>query len=155
MGDGYNFQQLKTAILALSRATDWEVAKKEWRLVEISEADEPEACLCGHYPIIELCTIANATTGKSVDVGNVCVKRFLGFRSDLIFQSLKRIRADGDKAIGPDAAAFFYSRGVINDWEYKFQQSTMRKRNLSERQLVARRKINVKVLAAVRRRGLS
>ena len=42
MGDGYNFQQLKAAILALSRATDWEVAKKEWRLVEISEADEPE-----------------------------------------------------------------------------------------------------------------
>jgi hypothetical protein len=45
MGDGYNFQQLKAAILALSRATDWEVAKKEWRLVEISEADEPETCL--------------------------------------------------------------------------------------------------------------
>jgi hypothetical protein len=82
MGDGYNFEQLKTAILSLSRATGWEVAKKEWRLVDISEADEPESCLCGHYPIIELCTIANATTGNSVDVGNVCVKRFLGFRSD-------------------------------------------------------------------------
>ena len=64
MGDGYNFQQLKAAILALSRATDWEVAKKEWRLVEISEADEPETCLCGHFPIIELCTISNATTVK-------------------------------------------------------------------------------------------
>jgi len=42
MGDGYNFQQLKAAILALSRASDWEVAKKEWRLVEIS-ADSDEA----------------------------------------------------------------------------------------------------------------
>ncbi len=155
MGDGYNFEQLKTAILALSRATSWEVAKKEWRLVDISEADEPETCLCGHYPIIELCTIANATTGKSVDVGNVCVKRFLGFRSDLIFQSLKRIRADRDKSIGPDAAAFFHERGVINAWEYEFQQSTMRKRNLSDRQLATRRQINEKVLAAVRRRGLS
>jgi hypothetical protein len=99
---------------------------------EISEADEPETCLCGHFPIVELCTIANATTGNTVDVGNVCVKRFLGFRSDLIFQSLKRIRSDGDKAIGPDATALFYERGVINDWEYQFQQSTMRKRNLSE-----------------------
>ncbi len=111
--------------------------------------------MCGHYPIIELCTIANATTGKSVDVGNVCVKRFLGFRSDLIFQSLKRIRADRDKWIGPDAAAFFHERGVINAWQYEFQQSTMRKRNLSERQLASRRQINEKVLAAVRRRGLS
>jgi hypothetical protein len=155
MTDGYNFQQLKAAILELSRATDWEVAKREWRLVEISEADEPETCLCGHYPIIELCCILNATTGKSVDVGNVCVKRFLGFRSDLIFKSLKRIRADLDKAIGADATAFFHERGVINDWEYQFQQSTMRKRNLSERQLATRRSINQKVIAAVRRRGLS
>ena len=155
MSDGYNFQVLKAAILALSRATDWEVAKKEWRLVDISEADEPETCLCGHFPIIELCTIANTTTGKSVDVGNVCVKRFLGFRSDLIFQSLKRVRADQDKAIGPDATAFFHERRVINDWEYQFQQSTMRKRNLSERQLSTRRSINQKVIAAVRRRGLS
>ncbi|CAH1648210.1 hypothetical protein [Chelatococcus asaccharovorans] len=155
MADGYNFQQLKAAILALSRATDWEVAKKEWRLVEISEADEPETCLCDHFPIIELCTISNATTGKSVDVGNVCVKRFLGFRSDLIFQSLKRVRADPDTAIGPDATAFFHERGVINDWEYHFQQSTMRKRNLSHRQLATRRSINQKVIAAVGRRGLS
>jgi hypothetical protein len=155
MTDGYNFQQLKAAILELSRATDWEVAKREWRLVEISEADEPETCLCGHYPIIELCCISNATTGKSVDVGNICVKRFLGFRSDLIFKSLKRIRADLDKAIGADATAFFHERGVINDWEYQFQQSTMRKRNLSERQLATRHSINQKVIAAVRRRGLS
>lgn len=155
MGDGYNFQQLKTAILALSHATDWEVAKKEWRLFDISEADEPETCLCGHFPIIELCTINNATTEKSVEVGNVCVKRFLGFRSDLIFRSLKRIRADIDKAIGPDATAFFHERGVINNWEYQFQQSTMRKRNLSGRQLETRRSINQKVLASVRRRGLS
>lgn len=50
MADGYNFQQLKAAILVRSKATDWEVAKKEWKLVEISEADEPETCLCGHYP---------------------------------------------------------------------------------------------------------
>lgn len=155
MGDGYNFQQLKAAILAMSQATDWEVAKKEWRLTEISEADVPETCLCGHFPIIELCTISNATTNKSVDVGNVCVKRFLGFRSDLIFQSLKRIRADREKAIGPDATAFFYQQGVINSWEYQFQQSTMRKRNLTERQLATRRSINHKVIAAVRRRGLS
>jgi hypothetical protein len=155
MGDGYNFEQLKGAILKLSRATDWDVAKREWRLVEISEADEPETCLCGHYPILELCMIANATTGNTVDVGNVCVKRFLGFRSDLIFHSLKRIRSDRDKAIGPDATAFFHERGVINDWEYQFQQTTMRKRNLSDKQMLSRRKINEKVLASVRRRGLA
>ena len=57
MGDDYNFEELKREILARSRATDWELAKKEWRLVAISEADEPERCLCSHFPIIELCSI--------------------------------------------------------------------------------------------------
>lgn len=125
MGDGYNFQQLKSEILARSKAQDWAVAKKEWKLVAVSEADEPETCLCGHTPIIELCRIRNSVTGNSVEVGNVCVKRFLGLRSDLIFQSIKRIRKDPDKGLNADATAFFYEQGIINNWEYKFQQSTM------------------------------
>jgi hypothetical protein len=155
MGDGFNFAQLKKAILALSKATDWEVAIKEWKLVGVTEADEPEQCLCGHFPIIDLCSITNSTTGKTVDVGNVCVKRFLGFRSDLIFASIKRIRKDMTKAIGEDATVFFHQHGVINDWEYNFQQSTMGKRKLSVAQLATRRKINEKVLAAISRRGIA
>jgi hypothetical protein len=155
MGDGYNFQQLKAAILQLSRATDWEVAKREWALVGITEAEEPETCPCGHYPIIELCSIHNGTTGNSIEVGNVCVKRFLGFRSDLIFRALKRIRRDVSKSLGADATAFFYSRGTINDWEYGFQQSTMRKRNMTAAQSRTRENINRKVLASVRRRGIA
>jgi hypothetical protein len=155
VSDGYNFRQLKAEILKLRHATVWEVAKKEWKLVEISEADEPETCLCGHFPIIELCTIHNITTQKSVDVGNICIKRFLGFRSDLIFASLKRIRKDMTKSIGADAAVFFHERGVINDWEYAFMQDTMRKRGLSVKQQAIRRTINDKVLASVRRRGLT
>ena len=39
------------------------------------------------------------------------VKRFLGFRSDLIFKSLKRIRSNAEKSLGPDA----YQRGVLNE----------------------------------------
>lgn len=155
MSDGYNFAQLRAEILKLSKATDWETARKEWRLVSISQADEPEACLCGHFPIIDLCTIKNGVTGQSVDVGNVCVKRFLGFRSDLIFASIKRIKSNPDKSIGPDAAALFHRQGIINAWEYQFQQDTHRKRDLTVRQLATRHSINRKVLAAIRRRGIT
>lgn len=154
MGDGFNFQQLKDEILKRSQATKWEVAKREWSLANIRDADEPETCLCGHFPIIELCTIANATTGKSAEVGNVCVKRFFGFRTDLIFKGLKRIRKSLDNSVGPDATALFHQRSVINAWEYGFQQDTMRKRNLSPRQLDTRHKINRKILASFARSGL-
>jgi len=153
MGDGYNFVRLRQEILARSKALDWETARKEWGLVTIFEADEPETCLCGHYPIIEICEIANRITKRNAEVGNCCVKRFLGLRSDLIFTGLKRIRKDIDKGLNADAVAYFREKGVLNDWEYGFLQNTMRKRNLSFAQAEKRRGINTKVLAAVARRG--
>ncbi|MGE0666277.1 MAG: hypothetical protein AB7O49_06930 [Sphingomonadales bacterium] len=153
MVEGYNFQQLKHHILPLSSATTWEVAVKEWGLVGIHEADEPESCPCGHFPIIEICSIHNRVTGHSTDVGNVCVKRFLGLRSDLIFSAIKRIRQDVDKSLNADAITFFYERGLLNAWEYEFCQNTMRLRKLSSARLAKRRGINQKVLAVIKRRG--
>jgi len=153
MGDGYSFQQLKAHILPLSNAAIWEVAAKEWSLTGIHEADEPETCPCGHFPIMEICTIHNRVTGRSTEVGNVCVKRFLGLRSDLIFASIKRIRKDPDKSLNADAVAFFHERGVLNVWEYDFCQNTLRMRSLTPARLSKRRDINQKVLAAIKRRG--
>jgi hypothetical protein len=153
MGDGYNLQQLKAHVLPLSNATTWGVAVKEWGLTGIHEADEPETCPCGHFPIVEICSIRNRVTGHSTEVGNICVKRFLGLRSDLIFTAIKRIRKDGDKSLNADAVAFFYERQVLNEWEYNFCQSTMRLRRLTSAQLGKRRDINQKVLATIKRRG--
>lgn len=153
MGDGYNFKQLKERILALSTAQDWEVARKEWSLVGIHEADEPDTCLCGHFPIIEICEISNSTTCRRTEVGNQCVKRFLGLRSDLVFTAIKRIRKDITKSLNADAIVFFYERGLLNNWEYNFSQDTQSKRNLSPAQLKTRVAINEKVLAAIKRRG--
>ena len=155
MADGYNFKQLKLAILPLSQSEDWEAARKEWALHSIIEADEPETCLCGHFPIKEICSIKNRLSGNSAEVGNICVKRFLGLRSDLIFTALKRVRIHPDKSMNAEAAIFFHSVGVLNDWEYMFTTDTLRKRDLSVKQTNMRVKINAKVLAAVERRGIT
>jgi len=154
MPDGYNFEQLKAAILSRSESTDWEIARKEWHLVSIYDVSEPDTCLCGHTPIIEICEIENRITGRRADVGNICIKRFMGFRSDLIFDGLKRIQKDETKALNADAIAFFRDRGVINSWEYSFLENTKRKRNLSSAQLGMRISINRKVLAALKKRPL-
>lgn len=153
MQDGYNFKQLSKEILTMSRAKDWETARKEWALIDIIEAEEPETCLCGHYPIIEICEIHNRVTGITAEVGNVCVKRFLGVRSDLIFAAVKRIRKNIEKSLNADSIAFFKQKGLLNDWEYDFLQDTMRKRNLTFRQMETRTRINRKVLGAISRRG--
>jgi len=154
MGEGYNFKALKREILSRSHATDWLIARREWALVDVYEADENETCLCEHYPIREICVISNKTTNKATEVGNVCVKRFLGIRSDLIFKSLKRIRKDPAKTLNEDAIAFFFDRRLLNQKEFDFLQDTWRKRKLTFAQLNWRSDINRKVLDAVKRRGL-
>jgi hypothetical protein len=150
---GHNFEQLKAGILLLSQATDWETARKEWALHTVYEVGHPDTCLCGHYPIIEICEIHNRVTGARTDVGNVCIKRFLGFRADLIFKALARIRRNAAKSLNADAIAFFRARGALSDWEYGFLQDTLRKRSLSDRQRATRASINRRLLAAVQRRG--
>lgn len=151
---GHNFKLLKESILARSRASDWELAKKEWKLTQIYEADEPETCLCGHTPIIEICVLSNTLNGNRAEVGNRCVKRFLGLRSDLIFSGIKRVKADISKSLNADSTLFFYEQGVLSEWEYKFQSNTMSKRSLSLKQAEMRQKINQKVLTYIERRGL-
>lgn len=154
MGDGYNFKVLSTEILKLSKATDWETARKEWALTDIYEAGENETCLCEHYPIREICVIRNNLTGHSTQVGNICVKRFLGIRSDLIFAALKRIKSDLSRSLNADAIVFFHQARAINNWEYQFLQDTKDKRNLSPAQLGKRRDLNQRIIDVVAKRGI-
>ena len=95
--------------------------------------------------------LRNRVNGNDAMVGNVCVKRFLGLRSDLIFDGIKRVQEDPDKALNQAAIDFFWHRNVISPWERDFLESTGARRVLSGRQLQFRRDINAKVLRAFRR----
>jgi hypothetical protein len=88
--------QLTAEIVQRSEAGVWDAAKLEWELLHVFEAEEPETCLCGHYPIIEICILHNRLKGKEVLVGNCCVKKFVGLPSDKIFQAVKRSRHSRD-----------------------------------------------------------
>ena len=144
--DGYNFKQLRDAIVARSVSQEWDAARLEWRLSHIYFVDDPEQCLCGHFPIIEVCVLANRKNARTAEVGNVCVKRFLGIRSDKIFACVKKLKKDSDKAPNAETIELLYEQGLISSWERKFSLDTMRKRNLSGRQMIKRREINQKIL---------
>jgi hypothetical protein len=58
--------KLTTEIVRSSRANRWHDARLEWKLLEIFEAEEPDTCLCGHYPIIENCILRNKVNGNEV-----------------------------------------------------------------------------------------
>ncbi len=90
---------LITEIIQRSVSKTWDAAKLEWSLLEVYEADEPETCLCGHFPIIELCVLVNRRNKHRATVGNCCVKKFIGLPSDKIFQAVKPIRKDGARSL--------------------------------------------------------
>jgi hypothetical protein len=138
-------------ILKRSQAQIWDIAKQEWSLYQIYEAEAPETCLCGHFPIIEICTLHNKLNGEFATVGNCCVEKFIGLPSDLIFQAVKRVRKDNQKSLNAEAIQHAHDKGWINDWEYNFSIDTMRKRALTGKQLQTRMKVNEKMLANMKR----
>lgn len=143
--------KLTEEILNRSKSKIWDIAKMEWGLSQVYEAEEPETCLCGHFPIIEICILQNKLNAQFATVGNCCVKKFIGLPSDLIFQAVKRIRKDNQKSLNAEAILHAYENGWINEWEYNFSIDTMRKRKLSGKQLQTRMRVNEKMLANMKR----
>ncbi len=152
MGDGFNLANLKREILVRSQSDIWDAAKLEWNLASVFDADEPQRCLCDHFPIVEVCVIRNQKTGQLAEVGNVCVTKFLGINADKIFGAIKRVKADIDRALNPEAIELFYELRVLNDWERTFYLDTWRKNaGLSVKQLATRQNVNRKVVANMAR----
>ena len=81
------------------------------------------------------------------------MKRFLGLPSAKIFQAVKRVRKEHDKALNTEAIEHAYERGWINEWERNFYEDTMKKqrRALSPSQMQKRIEVNEKMLRNMRR----
>jgi hypothetical protein len=140
--------RLTTEILVLSAGKTWDEAKLEWRLENINKVNEPSTCLCGHYPITELCTIRNKKTGNSAIVGNCCVKKFIGLPSDKIFQAVARVQKDWWRSLNAETIEHAFTKGWVTDWERRFYFDTMRKRvgSMSAKQSKKRHEINVSIV---------
>jgi hypothetical protein len=147
--------KLTEEIISRSEVDVWDRAKLEWSLYEVYVADEPETCLCGHFPIIEICTLRNRLNGKFATVGNCCVKKFIGLPSDKIFQAVKRVRKDTTRSLNAEAIEHAYEKDWINDWERKFYFDIMRKRNLTTKQAEKKVKINEKIALRMQRSAQS
>lgn len=137
---------LISRIIELSESKVWEDAKEEWNLATVYEAESPETCLCGHYPILELCIISNIHNKKTTTVGNCCVKKFIGIRSDKLFDAIKKIRKEPRKSVNEEMLLYAYRQGWITQWEQKFYDDIIRKRVLSFKQEGIKYKINDKIL---------
>jgi hypothetical protein len=146
---GMSDYKLTAEIISLSESKSWDEAVTEWSLKEIYESD-PQTCLCGHFPIIEICVIKNRNNAKEVIIGNCCVKKFMALPSDRIFQAVKRVRKDGSKSLNIEAVEHAFGHNWITGWERNFYMNVMRKKKLTEKQLNIKKKINQKLISNIR-----
>jgi len=140
-----NFENLKAHILPLSEADDFNIARDEWKLVDVAMHDEFDNCPCGK-DIKELCYIQNQINGNKTYVGNVCVNNFIGISTGNLFAGLKRIALDETANPNEDLIDHAYELGYIFENEYKFLMETRRKRKLSPKQLAWKLKINRRII---------
>jgi hypothetical protein len=120
--------QLTTELMKLSFSQKWDEAKLEWQLIDIEKVEEAESCLCGHYPILEICTIKNIKINNQVRVGNCCVKKFNN-QSDKIFKAISRVKKDKTKSLNAETIDFARKKGYVSEWEKNFYLDIMRKRS--------------------------
>ena len=142
------YLNLIKAVIEASESNDWNNAKHEWYLTDVQLCDYsngPEYCLCGHE-IRELCFIKNKLNGNELMVGNVCVKKFLGIRSDKIFNALKKIKKDITASVNTETLQHAWERNWINQKAYDFYTQNIRKRSLTLRQQEWKSDINKRII---------
>lgn len=145
--------KLTKEIINLSNNNNWEQAKSEWKLNYIERSEEPLTCLCGHYPINELCYMINSVNNNETIIGNVCVTKFLNIDSESLFSALRKIYKDNTKPISSELAKYALENELINNWEYSFSIDTKSKRKLTDNQLQKRIQINNKLIYKIRKQS--
>ena len=143
--------KLTTELLKLSNSPRWDEAKLEWDVIDIEKVEEAETCLCGHFPILEICTIGNTKTKKEARVGNCCVKKFNN-KSDKIFRAIAKVKKDFEKSVNSETLNLAVKNIWISDKEYKFYIDILRKRKLSEKQMNWKVAINKKIILRINRK---
>lgn len=133
-------------IMQLSEGDSWEVAQKEWVIKIVYFSKAPMSCLCGHYPIMELCIVSNKKNHNEATIGSCCVKKFMQLPSNKIFDAVKRVKKEAQKSLNEETVTHMYKQKWISQWEYEFYLDTCRKRKLTPKQIETRRKINQKIL---------
>lgn len=139
--------KLSNEIIKLSNSDYWDSAKLEWSFEYAYYSEELQTCLCGHYPIKNICVLKNNQNDNETEVGNCCVNKFLGIEDgNRIFSSIKRVKDDLTRSMSAEVLEYLNDKNVIDEFEFKFYNNIIRKRNLSTKQLEIKHRINQKLL---------
>jgi hypothetical protein len=140
------------AIIDLSVANQWDMAKLEWDCAKEPyevDFDYGHACICGHSPIRYVYTLVNRRNKHEAELGSCCIRQFLNLE-EKEFSSITRVRADKCKALSLGLVEVALKNKWISAYHFVFYADTIRKRKLSSAQLAMRQEINDLILFQLR-----
>jgi len=144
--------RLFSEVCKVSQNSSWEQAKLEWelfRVYQVPEGEESETCLCGKYPIREVCVLVNRLNKNLIEVGNQCVNRFFELPSEQIFSGIRRVQKDIAKSFTEEVILHALEKGVIDQWKHDFYRDIFRRRKLTVPRLQKKIQINRLILKAI------
>lgn len=145
----FDLTQLMRRVLESSDDKEWQVAKLEWEPADIEFDEDGIACICGHAPVKLVCPIRHKRTGETLDVGCICLEKFLGVDYRKVFSGVQRLWKKLDSGMPKALYAYAVQREMLDDWEMGFVKNLGFRRNISEAQFNKRREINQKVLKLI------
>ncbi|NGX33632.1 MAG: hypothetical protein K1060chlam4_01703, partial [Candidatus Anoxychlamydiales bacterium] len=145
--------KLPAEIISLSRSRDWAIAVNEWQLDYIEHlgaGEESDTCLCGHYPIRELCHIINTRTHEKATIGNHCIERFnkddpahaVFGDAPKVFRSINQILNDPKATASKALLDYASKKEVLTKNQVRSYEEDKGKRNLRVSELKYRAEIN-------------
>lgn len=117
--------------LNVSESKIWNVAKKEWEIINVYMDYDYDTCTCDHYPIKEIIIVKNIYNNNELTIGNCCINKFFDFD----FKGNKFFGALAQKKINQTVIDRGYKDRVLNEWEYTFLSNIWRKRKFTAKQL--------------------
>ena len=141
-----NADILKIKILQASYSKDWDIARKEWEVLEVYISETPRKCLCGHFPIRRICELVNRVTGSIETVGSCCVTNFLDFKPELLYNSLQRIKEKPAVMLKNELIELAYRVKIISALEYGTYRKLRGRKGINEQGKALIAAVNSRIL---------
>ena len=131
---------------------DWDIAKQEWDFNDSYINESGQTCLCGHKPIHEICIIVNNTNGKALEIGNVCVTKFMEIPiAERIFNSFKKLKKNIGARMNIETLYWLHENKIMSQKDFVFYMDTKKKIKLTWKQMKWRKDINTKFINRIKR----
>ncbi|EKA4523340.1 hypothetical protein B4926_19005 [Vibrio cholerae] len=132
-------------VIALSRASDWENAKKEWEFKGFSQGNADETCLCGKCSISKIFTLFNKHTRCQIALGSSCINKFIPFTDQNLRKNAIQVLQDNTKQFDLKIMNQCLTQGIIEQNDLFYYAPIGKRKSIDPWKLEHRVEVNMKI----------